>query len=89
MRVDGQRYSLDAESNILEDRRDPRDTSVGSIAEDAGIGAAGGAALGEIFGAIDLAEILGGAAAGVIVGNVTADEVVVVEPDQLITLYSR
>ncbi len=57
------------------------------MAEDAGIGAAGGALIGEILGDADIGEIVGGAAAGAVVGNVTADRVVVVEPDEPITIF--
>jgi len=87
--VNGRSYALNAVSDVLKDVKDPRDTSAGSIAEDAGIGAAGGLILGEVFGDADVGEVVGGAAAGAAVGNVTADRVVVVEPDQPIVLYSR
>lgn len=85
--VDGRAYPLEATSEVIEDVKDPRDTSAGSIAEDAGIGAAGGLAIGEILGDADILEVLGGAAAGAAVGNVTADRVVVVEPNEPIVLY--
>ncbi|MGF1498628.1 MAG: hypothetical protein ACFB8W_17650 [Elainellaceae cyanobacterium] len=87
--ISGQRYSLSAASPVLDDQTDPRDTSVGSVAEDVGIGAAAGAVLGEVTGEIDALEVLGGAAAGGVVGNVTADNVVVIEPNEPITLYPR
>ncbi|MGP1373994.1 MAG: hypothetical protein ACTS3T_14280 [Almyronema sp.] len=87
--VEGQTYRLNATSDVIDDQKDPRDTSGGAIAEDAAIGAAGGAVLGEILGGIDLGEVLGGAAAGVAVGNLTADQVVVVEPDEPIVLYAN
>ena len=82
-------YRISASSDVLEDVKDPRDTSVGAILEDAAIGAAGGTILGEVFGDANLGEILGGAAAGVIVGNVTADRVVVIEPKAPIILYDK
>ncbi|WP_319420828.1 hypothetical protein [Pleurocapsa sp. FMAR1] len=83
-------YPVNAESQTLADVKDPRDTSAGSVAEDAGIGAAGGAVLGELFGGkIKVGEALGGAAAGAAVGNITADRVVVVKPDDSITLYNE
>jgi len=85
--IDGRTYPLNAASGVIEDVKDPRDTSAGSIAEDAGIGAAGGLILGELLGDADVGEIVGGAAAGAAAGNVTADRVVVVEPDQPIVLY--
>ena len=63
------------------------DTSAGAVAEDAGIGAAGGVVLGEVPGDANVEEAVGGAAAGAAVGNVTADRVVVIEPDESIILY--
>ena len=82
-------YRISASSSVLEDVKDPRDTSAGAIAEDAAIGAAGGTILGEIFGDADVEEIVGGAAAGVLVGNVTADRVVVIDPTAPIVLYDN
>lgn len=85
--INGRAYPLNATSEVITDVKDPRDTSTGSIAEDAGIGAAGGLVLGEILGDAGLGSIVGGAAAGAAAGNVTADRVVVVEPNQTINLY--
>lgn len=82
-------YRISAISPILEDVKDPRDTSAGAIAEDAAIGAAGGMIIGEIFGDAGVGEILGGAAAGAVVGNVTADHVVVIDPKVPIVLYDN
>ncbi|MBE9045971.1 hypothetical protein IQ255_16430 [Pleurocapsales cyanobacterium LEGE 10410] len=82
-------YRISASSLVLKDVKDPRDTSVGAIAEDAAIGAAGGIVLGEVFGDAGVGEILGGAAAGVLVGNVTADRVVVIDPNAPIILYNN
>ncbi len=84
---DGYSYSINASSGVIKDTKDPRDTSAGAIAEDAGIGAAGGTILGEVFGNAGAGEILGGAAAGAAAGNITADRVVVVDPDSSIALY--
>ena len=56
---------------------------------DAAIGAVGGYVIGEVLGDPDVWEVVGGAAAGVVVGNTTAPFVVVVKPEQLITLYSN
>ncbi|NJO09825.1 MAG: hypothetical protein HC873_09390 [Leptolyngbyaceae cyanobacterium SL_1_1] len=81
-------YSLNAESATLHDVKDPRQTSAGSVLTDAAIGATGGYVLGEIFGSVDLIEVLGGAATGVVVGNTTAQRVVVVKPDQPIVLQT-
>ena len=80
---------LKATSETLTDQKDPRQTDTGDIIEDAAIGAAGGLIIGEILGDVDFLEILGGAAAGVVVGNVTAQSVVVIEPDQSILLYQN
>ena len=82
-------YRISAISQRLEDVKDPRDTSVGAIATDAGIGAAGGAALGEILG--DDAKIGAGvgAALGTAIGNISADRVVVIDPRMPITLYGN
>jgi hypothetical protein len=85
--VNGRTYNIDGRSELLTPVKDPRDTSGGAVAEDAGIGAGAGIVLGEVFGDADVEEIVGGAAAGAAVGNLTADEVVVIEPNQTITLY--
>lgn len=82
-------YKINATSEVLKDVKDPRDTSAAAIAEDAGIGAAGGLVLGEVLGDADVEEIIGGAAAGGVVGNVTAERVVVIKPDITITLYNN
>ncbi|MEM8612303.1 MAG: hypothetical protein AAGF93_09825 [Cyanobacteria bacterium P01_H01_bin.105] len=80
---------LNATSETLTDQKDPRQTDTGDIIEDAAIGAAGGLIIGEVLGDVDFLEILGGAAAGVVLGNVTAQTVVVIEPDQSILLYQN
>ena len=82
-------YRISASSRVLKDVKDPRDRSAGAIAEDAAIGAAGGTIIGEVFGDAGVGEILGGAAAGVVVGNVTADRIVVIEPDAAFVLYDN
>jgi hypothetical protein len=82
-------FRINAASEVLKDVKDPRDTSAAAIAEDAGIGAAGGLVVGEVLGDADVGEIVGGAAVGGVVGNVTADRVVVIKPDVPINLYSR
>lgn len=85
----GFRRSLVASSEVLRDIKDPRETSAQAIAGDAAIGAAGGAVLGVILGrGLDAGAIIGGAATGVIVGNVTAQRVVVIEAGQPIILYA-
>ena len=69
-------YTINASSQTLTDVKDPRDTSTGAVAEDAGIGAAGGLILCEVLG--------GSAAAGAATGNLTADRIVVIKPDESI-----
>lgn len=85
--INGRTYDFNASSEVLHDVKDPRDTQAGSIAEDAGIGAVGGLILGEVLGDGGIEGAIGGAAAGAAVGNVTADRVVVVEPNQPINLF--
>ena len=83
----GLKQSFSAASMVLNDVKDPRETSAEAIAGDAAIGAAGGAVVGAVLGdGISLFEILGGAAAGVVVGNVTAQRVVILEPGEAIVL---
>ena len=82
-------YTINASSGVIKDVKDPRDTSAGAIAEDAGIGAAGGTILGEVLGDAGAGEIIGGAAAGAAAGNLTADRVVVIDPDAVIALYQQ
>ncbi|MBE9108019.1 hypothetical protein IQ273_01085 [Nodosilinea sp. LEGE 07298] len=88
--VGNQVYPVNAVSELLRDIKDPRETSTGAILTDAGIGAAGGAAVGGILsGRLSVGSILGGAAAGAVIGNTTAQRVVVVEPNQTLTLTSK
>jgi hypothetical protein len=86
--VDNQIIPIQAVSGTLHDVKDPRETTGGAIAGDAAIGAAGGALVGEIFGNASLGSILGGAAAGAVIGNVTAQRVVVIKPNEAITLQA-
>ncbi|MEL6381168.1 MAG: hypothetical protein AAFQ89_01585 [Cyanobacteria bacterium J06626_18] len=87
VRGGGLRTPLAASSEVLNDIKDPRETSAGSIATDAAIGAAGGAVIGAVLGdGVSVVEVLGGAAAGVAVGNVTAQRVVIIEPNTPISL---
>ena len=80
---------IDAVSELLRDRKDPRQTSTGAVLTDAAIGAAGGYVLGEVIGDAGVIEVLGGAAAGVVIGNTTAPFVVVIRPEDQIVLYSN
>ena len=74
-------YPLSAHSKVINDVKDPRETSAGAIAGDAAIGALGGVVLGGLTGdhAIATEEVLAGAAAGAAVGNFTAPQVVVLD----------
>ncbi|MBE7383514.1 MAG: hypothetical protein F6J95_019115 [Leptolyngbya sp. SIO1E4] len=86
----GLRTTLNATSDVLHDVKDPRETSAGSTAVDAAIGAAGGAVIGAVLGdGISLLEVLGGAATGVLVGNVTAQRVVIIEAGKPIELRAE
>ena len=82
-------YPISAVSQLIRDRKDPRETSAGAILTDAAIGAAGGYVLGEVLGDAEFLEVLGGAAAGVVIGNTTAPFVVVIKPDEPIVLYAN
>jgi hypothetical protein len=81
-----------AESALINDVKDPRESSIGSVLGDAAIGAAAGALLGGLFGGRSIVateNILGGAAAGAIVSNVTAPQVVVIEASQPLSIITR
>jgi len=81
-----------AESVLINDVKDPRETGLGAIAGDAAIGAVAGGLLGGLFGGrsiIATENILGGAATSVIVGNITAPQVVVIEPSTSISIITR
>jgi hypothetical protein len=84
----GASVSLSGGSDLITDVKDPRQVNTGSIATDAAIGAAGAAVLAGVLGdrAIATEEVLAGAAAGVIVGNVTAPRVTVIEADDSIVV---
>jgi|GEM_PF-3932489 len=86
--VNGTAYAFAAESGTLHDVKDPTQTSIGAIAGDAAIGAAGGIVLGQILGdrGITATQVLGGAAAGAAIGNVTAPRAVVIDPGNEIEL---
>jgi hypothetical protein len=82
LQVNGHSYAVQVSSDTIHDRKDPREYATGAIVGDAAIGAAGGALIGAVTGDVDAAEVLGGAAAGVGVGNITAPQVVVLHPNQ-------
>ncbi|MGD1905322.1 MAG: hypothetical protein ACFB0C_04925 [Leptolyngbyaceae cyanobacterium] len=78
--IGGNPYPLSVTSDLINDFKDPRETTFGATLGDALIGAAAGAALGPI-GAV------GGALIGAIIGNVSAPQVVELMPNQTLTLY--
>ncbi|WP_035984554.1 hypothetical protein [Leptolyngbya sp. KIOST-1] len=88
--VGNQVYAVNAVSELLRDIKDPRETTGGAILRDAGIGAAGGAAAsGVLRGRVTVGSVIGGAAAGAIIGNTTAQRIVVIEPNQTLTLKTQ
>ena len=86
----GATVRLQAESDLINDIKDPRETNAGAILTDAGIGGAAGAVLGGVLrGNVQIIDILGGAAASVLVGNVTAPQVTVIEPSTVINVVTK
>ena len=86
----GATVRLQAESALINDIKDPRETNTGAILTDAGIGGAAGAVLGGVLrGNVQIIDILGGAAASVLVGNVTAPQVTVIEPNTVINVVMK
>ena len=83
-----QAFPLFAQSQTIESQRDPRQVSPGAIAQDAAIGAGVGLVLSAVTGdrAIATEEVLGAAALGAVVGNVTAPEAIAIPPDTDINL---
>ncbi|MGA7952390.1 MAG: hypothetical protein WCA07_02610 [Gloeobacterales cyanobacterium] len=79
--INGRSYPLSAQSKVINDVKDPRETNTGAIAGDAAIGALGGVVLGGLTGdrVIATEEVIAGAVAGAAVGNVTAPQVVVLD----------
>jgi hypothetical protein len=86
----GATVRLQAESDLINDIKDPRETNAGAILTDAGIGGAAGAVLGGVLrGNVQIIDILSGAAASVLVGNVTAPQVTVIEPSTVINVVTK
>ncbi len=86
----GATVKLQAESALINDMKDPRETNAGAILTDAGIGGAAGAVLGGVLrGNVQIIDILGGAAASVLIGNVTAPQVTVIEPNTVINVVTK
>ncbi len=86
----GATVSLQAESALINDTKDPRETNAGAILTDAGIGGAAGAVLGGVLrGNVQILDVLGGAAAAAVIGNVTAPQVTVIEPNTSINIVTK
>lgn len=86
----GATVKLQAESALINDTKDPRETGAGAILTDAGIGGAAGAVLGGVLrGNVQIIDVLGGAAAGVLIGNVTAPQVTVIETNTVINVVTK
>ncbi|MBD2188980.1 hypothetical protein [Pseudanabaena mucicola] len=86
----GATVTLQAESALINDVKDPRETNAGAILVDSGLGGAAGAVLGGVLrGNVQIIDILGGAAAGAIIGNVTAPQVTVIEPSLVINVVTK
>ncbi len=86
----GATVRLQAESALINDVKDPRETNAGAILTDAGIGGAAGAVLsGVLRGNVQILDVLGGAAAGAVIGNVTAPQVTVIEPSTVVNIVTR
>ncbi|MEN9205280.1 MAG: hypothetical protein Q6J68_03530 [Thermostichales cyanobacterium SZTDM-1c_bins_54] len=86
--VNGRSFPLYAQSEVIRSQKDPRQTSGEAILSHALMGAGVGLLLGGITGdrVIATEEVLGAAALGAVVGNVTAAEMVVVQPNQPMNL---
>ena len=86
----GATVNLQAESDLINDMKDPRETGAGAILTDAGIGGAAGAVLGGVLrGNVQIVDILGGAAAAAVLGNVTAPQVTVIEPNTVVNIVTK
>jgi hypothetical protein len=86
----GATIKLQAESGLINDVKDPRETNAGAILTDAGLGGAAGAVLGGVLrGNVQILDVLGGAAVGAVIGNVTAPEVTVIEPSTEINIVTK
>lgn len=86
--VGNQAFPLAAQSQTIASQRDPRQVSAGAIAQDAAIGAGIGLVLSAVTGdrAIATEEVLGAAALGAVVGNVTAPRAIAISPETDINL---
>jgi hypothetical protein len=84
--LNGRSYPLRALSQVLHDEKDPRQYSSDAVIGDAGLGAVAGLVFSAVSGGVTTANVLGGAAAGILTGNITAPQAVVIRPGQTLTL---
>jgi hypothetical protein len=94
LRNRNQRLPIRANSRVITERETiKKGTDTGDILKGAAVGAAAAAAVSEIFGDIDVVEVLGGAGAGAIAGLLLGGrreaEVVVVNPETDLELTLR
>src|ERR687885_30899 len=91
LRNSNQRLPMRATSKVITERETiKKGTDVGQILKGAAIGAAASTVLAEIFGDIDFKEVLGGAGlgaiAGLLLGGRKQAEVIVVNPEEDLSL---
>jgi len=86
--VNGRSFPLYAQSSVIRSQKDPRQTTGEAILGHSLIGAGVGVLLGGLTGdrVIATEEVLGAAALGAVIGNVSAAEMVVVQPNQPLNL---
>ncbi|MEE3719987.1 hypothetical protein V2H45_24935 [Tumidithrix elongata RA019] len=86
----GATVRLTGESATINDVKDPRETSLGSIATDSAIGAGAAAILSGVIGdrVISTEKVLAGAVLAGVIGNVTAPQVTVIEPNNPLTIVT-
>ena len=84
--INGRRLPLQGSTGLINDEKDPRQYDTESTVEDAVIGGVAGALIGGLTGGVSAIGVLGGAATGVGVGNITAPQVVVLRPNQVLNL---
>ncbi|GAB4218425.1 MAG: hypothetical protein OHK0012_27410 [Synechococcales cyanobacterium] len=86
--INNQSYPLYAQSSVIRSQKDPRQTSGEAIVGHSLMGAGVGVLLGGFTGdrVIATEEVLGTAVLGAVVGNVTASEMVVVNPNSPLNL---
>jgi hypothetical protein len=86
----GATVRLAGESALISDVKDPRETSIGSIALDSALGAGAAAILSGVIGdrVISTEKILAGAVLGGVIGNTTAPQVTVIDPNNSFTIVT-